>query len=284
MSPTSFPALARVLGVAAALCAAAAVGRAQTAAEIIAKARAFLGDDAALNAIHSVHFVGTMEAQEFTAAGPKPAKYRIEIIFQKPYEQLITKTSPTIIETTGLDDLEGWQRIQDVTDRSSWRLILLATDLVKKLRANTWENLNFFQGIEQRGGHVEVLGPAAIEGVPAIKVAFIHEPGIVFNRFFDQATGRLLVTETDQGGRIKEEGQIMVAGVRFPQRVTTTSKITDPKGNIVDNPVVVSFDRITVNEVFPESLFEVPTLSPPEEPPVPAAPAPAPAPAPAAAH
>ena len=279
MSLTSFPALTRLLGVAAALGAAASAGRAQTAAQIIAKARAYLGGDAALDAIHSVHFVGTMEAQEFTTDGPKPARYRIEIIFQKPYEQLITKTSPKIIETTGLDDLEGWQRISDVTDRSSWRLILLATDLVKKLRANTWENLNFFQGIEQRGGHVEVLGPATIDGVPAIKVAFIHEPGIAFNRFFDLATGRLLLTETDQGGRIKEEGQIIVAGVRFPQKVTTISKITDPKGNVVDNPVVVSFDRITVNENFPESLFEVPTLSPPEEPPVPAAPAPAAAPA-----
>jgi len=275
MSQTSFPALTRVLVVAVALGAAAAAGRAQTAAQIIAKARSYLGGDAALDAIRSVHFVGTMEAQEFTADGPKPARYRIEIIFQKPYEQLITKTSATTIESTGLDDLEAWQRIQDVTDRSSWRLILLATDLVKKLRANTWENLNFFQGIEQRGGHVEVLGPATIDGVPAIKVAFIHEPGIVFNRFFDLASGKLLLTETDQGGRIKEEGQIMVAGVRFPQKVTTISKITDPKGKVVENPVVVSFDRITVNEVFPESLFEVPTLSPPQEPPVPAAPAPA---------
>jgi hypothetical protein len=271
----SSPARTRLVGIALVLGAAAAAGRAQTAEQIIAKARAYLGGDAALDAIHSVHFVGTMEAQEFTTDGPKPAKYRIEIIFQKPYEQLITKTSPTIIETTGLDDLEAWQRIQDVTDRRRWRLILLATDLVKKLRANTWENLNFFKGIEQRGGHVEVLGPATVEGVPAIKVAFIHEPGIVFNRFFDQATGKLLLTETDQGGRIKEEGQIMVGGVRFPQKVTTVSKITDPKGRIVDNPVVVSFDRITINENFPESLFEVPPLSPPEEPAVPMAPAPA---------
>jgi hypothetical protein len=252
--------------VAAGVLAAVAAGRAQTAEQVIAKARAYLGSEAALNAIQSVHFVGTMETQEFTADGPKPAKYAIEIIFQKPYEQRIIKTSATIIETTGLDDFEAWQRIQDVTNRSRWRLTLLATELVKKLRANTWENLNFFKGIEQRGGRVEVRGPATVDGVAAIKVAFIHEPGIVFNRYFDQATGKLVLTETDQGGRIKEEGEIVVNGVRFPARVTTVTKVSDAKGQIVDNPVVITFDKITLNETFPGSYFTVPALSPPEEP------------------
>ena len=290
MSLTTAPALARLLGLAAVLGTAAAA-RAQTADQVIAKARAYLGGDEALSAIRSVHFVGTMETQENTPDGPKPAQFRIEIIFQKPYEQLITKTSATVIDTIGLDDLEGWERIQDVTDRSRWRLVLLSADWVKKLRANTWENLNFFKGIEQRGGHAELLGPATIDGVSAIKIAFVHEPGITFSRYFDQATGKLLLTETDQGGRIKEEGQIMVGNVRFPQKVTTISKVADAKGKLVDSPIVVTFDRITVNENFPASLFAVPVLSPPVEPPVAAPAATAPvvtppgaAPAPAATH
>ena len=268
MSLTTAPALARIFGLAAALGLAAAAARAETADEVIAKARAYLGGDEALSAVRSVHFVGTMETQEMTADGPKPAQFHIEIIFQKPYEQLITKTSATVIDTIGLDDLEGWERIQDVTDRSRWRLVLLSADWVKKLRANTWENLNFFKGIEQRGGHADLLGPATVDGVSAIKIAFVHEPGITFSRYFDQATGRLLLTETDQGGRIREEGQIMVGNVRFPQKVTTISKVADAKGKLVDSPIVVTFDRITVNENFPASLFAVPVLSPPEEPPV----------------
>jgi hypothetical protein len=272
MSLINFPALARALGVAAGVFATAAAGGAQTADQIIAKARAYLGSEAALDAVRSVHFVGAMETQEFTADGPKPAKYAIEIIFQKPYQQRIIKTSPTIIETTGLDDLEGWQRIQDVTNQSRWRLTLLAPDLVKKLRANTWENLNFFKGIEQRGGRVEMRGPATIDGAATVKVAFIHEPGIVFNRYFDLASGKLVLTETEQGGRIKEEGEIMVNGVRFPLRVTTITKVADAKNQIVDNPVVITFDKITLNETFPDSYFAVPPLNPPEE-----APAPAPA-------
>ncbi len=267
-------ALARILGAAAGI-AVGTAGRAQTADQIIAKARAYLGGDAALTAVQSVHFVGTMETQEMTADGLKPAKFAIEIIFQKPYQQRITKTSATIIETTGLDDLEAWQRIDDVTNPSRWRLSLLAPELVKKLRANTWENLNFFKGIERRGGRVEVLGPATVDGVATVKAAFIHGLGIVFNRYFDLATGRLVVTETEQGGRIKEEGEIMVNGLRFPRSVTTATKVTDAKNQVIDNAVVITFDRITLNEAFPDSYFDVPALSRPRAAPAPAAPAPA---------
>ena len=96
-----------------------------------------------------------METQEFTADGPKRAKYCPRDHLREAHQQRIIKTSPTINETTVLDDLEAWERIQDVTNQSRWRLTLLAPDLVKKLRANTWENLNFFQGLEQRGGRVE---------------------------------------------------------------------------------------------------------------------------------
>lgn len=274
MFHTKPAAWARILGATAGL-AVATAGRAQTADQIIAKARAYLGGEAALSAVQSVHFVGTMETQELTADGPKPARFAIEIIFQKPYQQRITKTSATIVEVTGLDDLEAWQRIQDVTNQSRWRLSLLAPELVKKLRANTWENLNFFKGIEQRGGRVEVIGPATVEGVATIKAAFIHGPGIVFNRYFDLATGKLVLTETEQGGRIKEEGEIMVNGLRFPRKVTTTTKVTDARNQVIDNAVIVTFDRITLNETFPDSYFDVPALTAPAASPAPAAPAPA---------
>lgn len=265
MKPAAFR---RILGVVVAVGLGASGMKAQTAAEIIAKARAYLGSSAKLDAIRSVHFVGTMETQRLTADGPEPVKSSIEIIFQKPFQQRTTRTSATQIETTGLDDLEGWQRVQDVKNQSRWRLTLLAPDLVKRLRANTWENLNFFRGLEQQDGQVEVLGPATVDGVHTVKVAFIHEPGIVFYRYFDKNTGRLVLTETGQGGKIKEEGDIMVDGLRFPRKVITTTRVRDAQGRVVDNTVVVTFTKITLNEKFPDSVFAVPPLQPPVEAPI----------------
>ena len=257
----------RFLAAVAGLLAAGALARAQTAEQIIAKARAYCGNEGKLSAIRSVHFVGTMETRQFTAEGPQPVSFAIEIIFQKPCQQRIIRTAPNAIQVTGLDEYEGWQRLQDVKNESRWQLTLLEPAIIKQLRANTWENLNFFKGLEQWGGSVQVLGPATIEGAATVKVAFIHEPNIVFYRYFDAATGRLVLTETGLGDRIKEEGEIMVDGLRFPQKVTSISKVTDANGKIVENPTVIAFNKITLNETFPGSYFAVPPLNPPGPPP-----------------
>jgi hypothetical protein len=230
---------------------------------VIAKARAFLGTEAALDAIRSVHFVGTLEDQRTAADGTKSGKVAIDIIFQKPYQQRIVQTSPTVVETTALDDYEGWLRIQDPVKPKQWRLTVLAPAIVKSLRANTWENLGFYRGIEKRGGRVDLLGPSTVDGVATFKVAFVHDPGLAFYRQFDQATGRLMLTETEQGGRIREEGEIVVNGVRFPQKVITVVQGKDAKGQVVEGTTVIAFDKITVNEAFPESIFETPALPAP---------------------
>ncbi len=238
-----------------------------TAGQVIAKARSYVGSEAALDAVRSVHFVGTMETEEPSAEGPRKVKSPIEIIFQKPYRQRIIVTTASTIQITGLDDYDAWQRVQERTQTGRWRLALLQPDMIKKLRANTWENLNFYQGIEKRGGSVQVVGPATIDGVATVKVVFVHEPGISFTRYFDLATGRLVLTETDRGDRIREEGDVLVGGLRFPQKVTSVATATDAAGKPVETQTVITFEKVTINEDFPDSDFEVPMMSPPPEPP-----------------
>ncbi len=256
----------RILGALAGACAAAGAIRAQTASEIIAKARHYLGGDAKLAAIHSIHYVGTMQSHEHTAAGPQSITAAIEIILQKPFQQRITLTTAKQIETTGLDDLQAWQRIEEVADRSRQQLKILVPDAIKRLRANTWENLNFYKGLRARYGEVKVLGPATVDGVATVEVAFIHGPGIVFYRYFDPTDGRLVLTETPQGGKIREEGRMMVDGVRFPRKIVTTTEVRDAQGRPVKNSIVVSFTKITLNETFPDRVFAVPPVPPPREP------------------
>jgi hypothetical protein len=236
---------------------------AQTADEIIAKARAYLGGDAALSAVTSVHFSGVLVPDNATPAAPKPANATVDIIFQKPYQQRIVATGADLVETTALDGYSAWQRTQDVRDLDHWKqLTVLNPDQIKRLRANTWENLFFFKDIEQRGGHVEALGSATVDGHPAVMLAFLHEAGIVFYRYFNPETGKLLMTETEQGGSIREEGEIMVNGLRFPQKVIQTVKGVDAKGQRAERKLVMTFDKITVNETFPASYFEMPLPRP----------------------
>lgn len=222
---------------------------------IIAKARAFVGSEAALSSLQSVHYSGTLVAPD-PQDPKKEVRSKIDIIFQRPEQQRITATSDKAVETTALDGYEGWTRLQDPADPTRWRQTLLSADQIKRLRANTWENLSFFRGLEQNGGTVEDQGTKTIDGVACQKLAFIHGPNIVFNRYFDQATGRLVLTETESGGSIREQGELVVNGIRFPKSIITSTKTA--KGDT--HTVTITFDEIKVNETFPPAQFRVPAF------------------------
>jgi outer membrane lipoprotein-sorting protein len=242
----------------ATVCAVLVVASAAHAADpaILTKARAYVGSEATLNGIKSIHYTGTLTTSNPSDA-TKQTRAALEIIFQKPYQQRIVATSDTNIETTALDGYDGWTRVQEVKDKTKWRQTVLGTDQIKRLRANTWENLSFFRGIETVGGKIEDEGTKTIDGVTCQKISFVHAPNIVFIRYFDVATGRLVLTETEAGGTIREQGEMVVDGIRFPHSIITTTK--NPKGET--QSVTITFDKITVNETFPATLFAVPSLS-----------------------
>jgi len=162
----------------------AVCGFAKEPPPIVAKARAYLGTDAALNAVKSVHYMGTLVTANSASASGTTAM--IEIIFQKPYQQRITATSEqsvpatkagessTIartIEVTALDDYDAWRRVQDAKDPARWQITLLDKDQIKRLRANTWENLSYYSGLDRGGVRVESRGPASV-GSP-VRAGFV---------------------------------------------------------------------------------------------------------------
>jgi hypothetical protein len=247
---------------------------AQTASEVIARARTYLGGNAALDAVNSVHFRGVLEPGNITPAGTKPEQLAVEIIFQKPYQQRIVISGSESTETTALDGATGWEEGREGPGRG--QIKVLRPDQIRQLQANTWENLNFYKGIEQRGGSVAVLGNAVLDGRPAVKLAFTHDTGIVYVHYFDRESGKLLLTETEQGMSVREEGELFAGGVRFPRRVIQTTKGLDSHGQPVEQRLVLSFDTVTLNETFPESDFDLPLAIPSSpEPAAPAKPAPA---------
>jgi len=223
---------------------------------ILNKARAYVGSDAALDGLKSLHYTGTIVSTD-PADPTKQTRSAMEMIFQKPDQQRIMATSDKLIEVTALDGYDGWQRLQDPADPTKWRQSLLGSDQIKRLRAQAWENLAFYRGIERVGGRVEDQGPTSMDGVACQKVAFIHGPGIVFIRYFDVATGRLVFTELEGGGTVKEQGEIMAGGIRFPKSVIQTSK--NAAGQIFT--LTLTFEKILVNEVLSPKLFAVPGLS-----------------------
>lgn len=223
---------------------------------IIAKARAYLGSEEALSSLKSLRFQGTLVTKD-PENPAKETKVGMEIIFQKPFQQRMVVTSENTIETTALDGYDGWGRLQDAKDPSRIRQTIVTRDRLRRLRANTWENLAFYRDIEQAGGWVQEQGTAVIDGITCQKLAFIYASNIIFYRFIDPATGRLVHTETESGDTIREQGEMVVNGIRFPRALVTTSK--DAAGRV--QTATITFDKIEVNQPYPASVFTVPSFT-----------------------
>jgi hypothetical protein len=231
---------------------------------IIAKARAYLGSEDALNGVKSVYLDGKFMAVD-SPVSPTSNQHgaAVEIIFQKPYMHRLVVTGEADggrPEAPGakiivLDGYDAWQREANPNDPTTPVVNLLAHGQIEALRADVWENLGYYRGLEAEGGSVQDLGPATTDdGVACEKVAFIHNPTIVYYRYFDLATGRLVFTETKEGLKIREEGEIDAAGIKFPQKIITTQKL--PTGG--QRVVTLSIEHVTVNNVYAESMFAVP--------------------------
>ncbi|MDB6126639.1 MAG: hypothetical protein JWM35_535 [Verrucomicrobia bacterium] len=223
---------------------------------IIAKARAFVGPESALNSVKSIHYVGSLITPDPTDA-KKMTYVAVEIFLQAPYRQRLVASSDRSVEVTALDSYDGWHRVADPKDSSRWRMQLVNKDQVKRLRANTWENLAFYRGLEREGGRVIDQGVVSADGVSCRKVAYVHDSNIVFYRYFDESTGRLVLTENESGVAIREQGEIRVNGIRFPKAINTTTKTADGK----EQTITLTFDKITMNENFPDNTFTIPPVS-----------------------
>lgn len=233
--------------------------RAESTDELIARARVFLGGEKALGAVRSIHFSGTLEINERVPSEAdknvmvtRPVYLPVDIVFEKPYRQKITVKGPKIIETTALDGYDAWQKRTNPANPTQWQVVLLDAGQVKKLRANTLENLAFYSIKDMPGCVAQFAGDVLLDARACAKITFSHAGGVVFTRYFEKSTGRLVKTETDNGGEIREEGELFVEGIRFPKRIVNKT----PAGSIT----AITFEKIAINETFPPETFTVPSL------------------------
>jgi hypothetical protein len=229
--------------------------------EWVAKARSYLGSESTLNSVKSLHFQGSIEVMERVADPAdssktieRPIRLSIDIVFQKPMQQRQILRSDKVERTTSLDGYDAWEKVTDLAKPGTPRILLLDTAGIKRLRATTIENLSFYSSQGQDSRQLRLLGDATVEGIACVKLSFTHGGNIVFLRYFEKATGRLVKTELESGGEIREDGELMAGGIRFPRKVvnkTADGKVTS-----------ISFDKVTVNESFPAAAFAVPSIQP----------------------
>jgi hypothetical protein len=235
--------------------AAPAAARAEPA--VLGLARAYLGPESTLDGVQSIHFVGSVKRVDPDAGAVPPEFATLEITFAKPLRQRLFVRGPKASKTTVLDGYDAWDWFQDNQDPAKVRLAWLNAADTKMLRANTWENLYYYRGPE--GGTVEDKGPATIDGIACERVDFTHGPGIVYERYFDRDTGRLVLTSRG-AEQIRESGEIRADGIRFAKTIVSTLKNASGK----DVVTTVSFDSVVLNEPLRADFFTVPSTPTPK--------------------
>src|SRR6478609_2996660 len=141
-------------------------GRADEAADRwVAKARSYLGSEAALDAVRSLHFQGAFAGTEQVPDPADPAKtieqpvrVDIDIIFQRPMQQRQMLRSDRIERVTALDGYDAWERVVDLSGKNGPRVTLLDAGSIKRLRATTVENLSFYSEKQSGSRQVQFLG------------------------------------------------------------------------------------------------------------------------------
>jgi|SRR5688572_4105046 len=226
----------------------------------VAKARSYLGTNEALDTVRSLRFQGSFEGTEQVPdpADPKklveqPVRVAIDIIFQQPMQQRQVIRSERVERATALDGYDAWEQVVDLSGKNKPRITLLDAMSIKRLRATTIENLSFYSDRLSSMRQVRFLGEETVDGVACGKLSFTHASGIEFIRYFDRSSGRIVKTVVEGGGEIREEGEMIVNGVRFPQKVVNRA----PNGR----STTITFDKVTVNEAFTPDNFAVPSLA-----------------------
>lgn len=214
------------------------------ATAVLMKARKYIGEESALNGVKTLRFKGNLT----TAKGETNT---IEINLRAPYQQLQVLKGTELAQEVGLNDYEAWKKIYRLDAPDIYNLIPSNTDQLKRVRANTYENLNFFSPQSDLKRKLEFLGQETIDGELVDRVKVIYG-AIYYVRNFKASTGQLLLTEIETGERIKESGEIIVNGIRFPKTLIS----------FLDGAEVhrIEFDSIEVNPKLDDSLFKQPDL------------------------
>lgn len=227
-------------------CATSTIAAELTAPAIIAQARAALGTEAELTAIHAIQF----ELTSVDAAG-KPAGYTLlEVAAPDRRYQLSLNATRTIEEVLATNGNEGWRK----TTQTS-QVGVLRAEFVAVLRDMAASDLTFFAAPAERVGSVKLGASTAINGRAQVAVEYNYKSGFRLIRHFDATT--FLLTATDQP---------MPDGKVQRQLVTATERVggilfTKQETILVDGQkvAVANYEKILLNPELVKNHFVFPT-------------------------
>ena len=211
---------------------------------ILKKARSYVGTESVLDSVQSLKFKGTITTANGDVGG-------IEINLRSPFQQLQILSGNGVVQEFGLNDYDAWKKVYRSDNPDEYNLIPSNPGQLKRVRANTFENLKFFSSDTNYQRKLEYLGQEIISGESVKRVKVVYG-SMYYIRNFKASTGQLILTEIETGEHIQEQGEIRVAGIKFPKTLIS----------LIDGEEIhrINFDSMEVNPDLEDSLFVQPAF------------------------
>ncbi len=226
-----------------------AVANQKIVEETIAKARAYLGSEASLQAVQTLRYTGVI----VVASGDSGT---VDIVFKKPSSQQIISAVSGMKEVSTLKRTEAWQKLERHDEPGSWTLNFYEAEDILRMQANVRDQFDFMAPPSTRTGKVHFVGEHEIDGRKTRALRYDHGRSRFFVHFVDIETGRVLRSVNDLGMVFMKTGERIVEGIRFPEKVVT--RFRTPLGV---ETLEVSYSKITVNEKIDDAIFDMPLLA-----------------------
>lgn len=215
-----------------------------TVSEIVNRARATVGTEAALDGLVTLQMTGGIEPADSTL----PAA-TILIVARKPGSQRLEVKVDDLVETTILAGDRGCVIRSNLNDKASQMRALNATEL-ERVVFSTRQFFSFFRADFKNGERISYDGIEQRRGIRCHKLVYTYPTGLFTTRYFAVNDDVLVSTVTDVGVESVGVGQQVVEGIRFPEKVEYY------EDNEMLHTVVLT--DVVVNKPLQSGVFRIP--------------------------
>ncbi len=212
--------------------------------DIVNRARATVGEEAALDGVVTLQMTGGIEP-----ADPKMPAATLLIIARKPCSQRLEIKIDDIVETTILHGEQGCL-VRSNLDAGASQMRKLTEPELARVAFSTRQFFNFFRPDYKNGERVTDEGVEQRRGIRCHKLLYSYPDGMSTIRYFSMVDDILVSSITDNGVESVGLGVQSVAGIRFPERIEYYEN-----GEKLHTIVL---NRIQVNKPLAEGIFDIP--------------------------
>jgi hypothetical protein len=211
---------------------------------ILARARATVGTEHALNGLITLQMAGELEPVD-----PKMPAAKLRIVARKPCSQRMEIKVDDIVETTLMSGGAGYMVRSNLAEHASQMRPLSKPEL-DRVAFSTRQFFSFYSPDFKNGERVTYGGVETRRGVRCHKLVYAFPAGLTTIRYFAVDTDVLVSTITENGVETVPVGLQRVEGIRFPERLQHYAD-----GKKIHTLV---FSTFIVNKPLPEGIFNPP--------------------------